>query len=113
MFDEELGDDTREAMAKKLFSYRAQLRPGERLIHELKVPGPYFCTGLIGQAAHLTSQYSIFINDRSFVLWELWEQDHITIWRLLKMKNGGVFWPDFYVHGECHKVQEKHFKKPF
>ena len=46
---------------KKLFSYRAQLRPGKRLIHELKVPDPYFCTGLIGQAAHLASQYSIVI----------------------------------------------------
>ena len=53
MFDEQLGDDTREAMAKKLLSYRAQ-----RLIHELQVHGPYFCTGLIGQAAHLISQYS-------------------------------------------------------
>ena len=64
---------------RKLFSYRAQLRPGERLIHELKVPGPYFCTGLIGQVAHLASQNSIFIKDRSFLLWELFEQDRNRI----------------------------------
>ena len=30
-------------------------------------------------------------------------------WRLLKMKNGGIFWPDIYMHWECHKVQEKQF----
>ena len=64
---------------RKLFSYRAQLRPGKRLIHKLKVPGPNFCTGLIGQAAHLASQNSIFINDRSLLLWELFEQDRNRI----------------------------------
>ena len=34
------------------------------------------------------------------------------IW-LLKMKNGGVFWPVTYMHGECHKVQDKHFENPY
>ena len=37
----------------------------------------------------------------------------VLLWWLLKMKNGGIFWPDIYMHGECHKVQEKHFKNRF
>ena len=36
-----------------------------------------------------------------------------AVWRLLKMKNGGIFWPDIYIDGECHKVQEKHFENGF
>ena len=35
------------------------------------------------------------------------------VWRLLKMKNGGIFWPDIYMDGECLKVQEKHFENGF
>ena len=35
------------------------------------------------------------------------------VWRLLKMKNGGIFWPDIYIDGKCHKVQEKHFENGF
>ena len=37
----------------------------------------------------------------------------VQVWRLLKMKNGGMFWPAIYMHGECHKVQEKHFENRF
>jgi len=37
----------------------------------------------------------------------------VGVWRLLKMKNGGIVWPDIYMHGECHKVQEKHFENGF
>ena len=33
------------------------------------------------------------------------------VWRLLKMKKGGIFWPDIYMDGECHKVQEKYLLK--
>ena len=39
--------------------------------------------------------------------------DGLTVWRLLKMKNGGIFWPNIYMDGECHKVQEKHFENGF
>ena len=68
MFDEDLDVQAREAMAIKLYSYRAELRPGERLIHELQVPGPYFCTG-----------EAYWANGRSFLLWELFEQDQSMI----------------------------------
>ena len=28
-------------------------------------------------------------------------------------KNGGILWPDIYMHGECHKVKEKHLENRF
>ena len=40
-------------------------------------------------------------------------QGTALLWRLLNMKNGGIFWPDIYMHGECHKVLEKHFENHF
>ena len=78
MFDTELCSETREAMALKLYTYRTQLRPGERLIHELQVPGPFFCTGE-AYWANGTPCLSMFVNGRSFLLWELFEQDQNMI----------------------------------
>ena len=40
-------------------------------------------------------------------------RETLAIWRLLKMKNQGIFGPDIYIHGGCHKVKEKHFENRF
>lgn len=98
IFDDLLPTGEREAMAKKLFSYRQQFIPGERLIHQLSVPGPYFCTG---DAFWLDGRPSLatFVNGRSFLLWELLNHSQAKLAWLNQPAN---IWEQSAAYGELH-----------
>ena len=53
------------------------------------------------------------VNLHSSLHWWKYSIANPLVWRLLIMKNWGIFWPDIYMHGECHMVQEKHYENPF
>ena len=45
IFDASLNPEERKAMVSKLYGFRHQWHPGDRLIYGKSVPGPNFCTG--------------------------------------------------------------------
>ena len=45
IFDASLDPEERKAMSDKLYGFRHQWHPGDRLIYGKSVPGPNFCTG--------------------------------------------------------------------
>ena len=45
-----------------------------------------------------------------YTVWCTLQCTGVQLWRLLNMKNLKIVRPDIYMHEECHKVQETHFK---
>ena len=61
----------REAMAKKLYSFRDGWQPGQRPIYPIQVPGPNFTNGEAWWPDGRRPSLSSFITERSYLLWEV------------------------------------------
>lgn len=99
IFHPDMAAVDREAMARKLFTFRDGWQPGQRPIYPVQVPGPNFTNGEAWWPGGQRPALSNFITERSYLLWEvgiicyLLHQSHIYRYRISLILIISALWP--------------------